>query len=236
MKKMTLLQHFQELKRRIVWCFMFFIGVFCIGWFVAPSIEHLLITPLLRVWEDATMLYTGVTDGLMIRLSLSGLFALLCSIPFCLLQIWLFVAPGLKYNEKKFIWAILVLSPVLFILGALFAFYVLFPFVFKFFVEINEHLSLPIVFMPDVRNYLKFAIGILKVFGFAFQLPLVLVGLNKIGLLSKTTMIAMRSYAIVIIAIVAAVLTPPDIISQILLAVPMWLLFEISICFMKPDK
>ncbi len=111
----------------------------------------------------------------------------------------------------------MVLSPILFLTGAGFAFYVLFPVAFKFFIELNLASTVPAVIMPAMRDYLSFTIGLLKIFGIAFQLPLVLVLVNRIG----------------IIVVVVAILTPPDIVSQMLLALPMWGLFEISLLFMR---
>jgi sec-independent protein translocase protein TatC len=171
----------------------------------------------------------------MIRLSMAGLVALIAIIPVLLWHFWAFVGPGLKQTEKKVILPILIMSPILFLCGAGFAFYFLLPLMFKFFVDLNQVTDVPNVIMPAVRDYLHFAIGMLKVFGVAFQLPLVLVLLNRIGLLKKAQVLRMRRYAIVIIVIVAAVLTPPDVVSQLLLAVPMWLLFEFSILFMRHD-
>ena len=106
---------------------------------------------------------------------------------------------------------------------------------FKFFIELNESASVPSIMLPVARDYLSFSINLLKVFGIAFQLPLVMVLLNRLGVLSRERAVKMRRYAIIIIVIAAAVLTPPDIVSQILLAVPMWLLFEASILFMHRD-
>jgi len=123
----------------------------------------------------------------------------------------------------------------LFVAGAAFAFYILFPFVFRFFIDLNMTSPVPAVILPAARDYLSFVIGLLKVFGVAFQLPLVLVLLNRIGVLPRSRVVRMRRYAIVIIVICAAVLTPPDVVSQILLALPMWALFEASILFMRPD-
>jgi sec-independent protein translocase protein TatC len=107
--------------------------------------------------------------------------------------------------------------------------------VFKFFLELNESALVPVVFLPAISGYLAFSIGMLKVFGIAFQMPLILVGLNRIGILSKDTVIKSRRYVIIGIFVLAAMLTPPDIVSQVLLAVPMWALFEISLFFMKKD-
>lgn len=233
--KMTLMQHFAELRRRILWTALIFVFAFGLGWLVAPYVELFLVKPLMNIWNDATLIYTKLTDGLMIRFSLATLVALIITIPVLMWHIWAYVAPGLHKNEKQLLLPIFLLSPLLFVCGAAFAFYVLFPFVFKFFLEISETTNVPTVLLPAVKGYLGFAIGLLKVFGIAFQLPLVLIVLNRIGVLSKQTAINCRKYVIVCIFIVAAVLTPPDIVSQILLAVPMWLLFEFSLLFMKKD-
>ena len=233
MKKMTMMQHFAELRRRILWTFGFFALTFGFGWWVAPYLQEFLTSPLVAVWDDAQMLYTGITDGLMITLSLALLVAIMLTIPFALYQIWAFVAPGLHKNERRFVLPIFIISPLLFIAGAAFAFYALFPTVFRFFIELNESAPVPAIIMPAVRDYLGFTIGLLKVFGIAFQLPLVLVLLNRMGVLPREKAVKMRRYAIVGIAIVAAVLTPPDVVSQILLALPMWGLFELSILFMR---
>lgn len=236
MKKMTLSQHFVELRSRILWTFAFFAVSLILGWYLSPIMQEFLTAPLLNVWSDGAFLYTGVADGLMIRFSLSVLFALFLVTPFALWQIWAFVAPGLHKKEKNIVWPIMICSPVLFLAGVAFAFYVLFPFVFSFFIELNQSAPVPSVILPVAKDYLSFSIGLLKLFGLAFQLPLVMILLNRIGVLSKTRVVKMRRYAIVFIVIIAAVLTPPDVVSQILLALPMWGLFEISILFMKSDE
>lgn len=235
MKNMTLMQHFSELRRRILWVLLVFVLAFLVGLWIAPGLQNVLTRPLLSVWSNGAFIYSGLSDGLMIQFSLAAMFGLLVVVPCVLWHLWAFVAPGLKEKERRFIWPVLFLSPVLFALGAGFAFYVLFPVVFKFFVGLNLASPVPAVILPDVRDYLSFAIGLLKVFGVVFQLPLVLVMLNRAGILSRSHVAAFRRYAIIFIVIVAAVLTPPDIVSQILLALPMWALFEISILFMRRD-
>lgn len=235
MKKMTMMQHFAELRRRILWTFATFIGALLFGWCVSPFAQDFLTAPLMNIWPDGVMLYSGITDGFMIRMSLAFLVAIVVVIPFAMWQVWEFVAPGLKKNERNFIFPILVLSPILFILGAGFAFYVLLPFVFRFFIELNESSPVASVMLPVARDYLSFSIGLLRVFGIAFQLPLAMVMLNRMGILPRERVLKMRRYAIVFIVILAAVVTPPDIVSQILLAVPMWMLFEASILFMRDE-
>ncbi len=233
--KMTLMQHFSELRRRLLWTMLVFVFSFGLGWILSPYVELFLTRPLMNVWNDAALLYTGLSDGLMIQFSLATLVAMIITIPVLMWHIWAYVAPGLHKNEKQFLLPIFLLSPILFFVGAAFAFYILFPIVFKFFIDISNSETLPIVLFPSIKGYLAFAIGLLKVFGVAFQLPLVFVLLNRAGVLSKETAQRSRKYVIVMIFVMAAVLTPPDIVSQVLLAVPMWLLFEISLFFMKRD-
>lgn len=234
--KMTLMQHFSELRRRILWTALVFVVAFAFGWIVSDYVESFLSAPLMSVWDDAALLYTEITDGLMIQFSLATLVALIITVPVLLWNIWAYVAPGLHKNEKQFLIPIFLISPLLFVMGAAFAFYILFPFVFEFFIRINESATVPTVLMPSIKGYLAFSIGLLKVFGLSFQLPLVLVGLNRIGLLSKETAIKSRRYVIIGVFVLAAMLTPPDILSQILLAVPMILLFEISLLFMRDNR
>ena len=234
-KKMTLMEHFAELRRRFLWCIEIFLGAFVFGWYVSPWMQEFLTLPLLKIW-NGDLLYTGLTDGLMIRLSLSVTVALLLTLPAILWHVWRFVEPGLKNKEKNFIWPILIASPILFLIGAGFAFYILFPFVFGFFIELNQSSPVPAIVLPVARDYLTFAIGLLKVFGLVFQLPLILIFLNRIGVLKRSLMVRARRYAIVVCVIVAAILTPPDIVSQLLLAVPMYALFELSILFMHSDE
>ena len=235
MKKMTLMQHFSEMRRRILWCVLIFCLSFVFGWYISPLLQNCLTQPLLSVWPDGALLYTGLTDGLMIRLSLSALFAMIILMPVLLWHIWAFVSPGLHKTERNFIWPILILSPILFLMGASFAFYSLFPIAFKFFVELNQTTDVPSMLLPVARDYLRFAISMLKIFGVAFQLPLVMVLMNRLGVLKRSLVVKSRRYAIVFIVIVAAVLTPPDVVSQVLLALPLWLLFEFSILFMRRD-
>ncbi len=235
MKQMTIMQHFAEMRRRILWTLLIFVCAFFVGIYLSPLIQGFLTVPLLKVWNTGTFLYGGLSDGLMISFSLGFTFALFVSLPVVLWHVWAYVAPGLKNKERDFIWPFLIASPLLFLTGAAFAFWVLFPVVFKFFVQLNLSTPVPAVILPAARDYLGFAIGLLKVFGIAFQLPLIMVLMNRIGLLKRNAVIKFRRYAIVIIVVVAAILTPPDVVSQILLAVPLWLLFELSILFMRRD-
>jgi len=207
--------------------------MFGVGWFVAPYIQEFLTQPLLSAWGNGQMLYTHVTDGLFIQFNLATLFAIFASVPVLLWQIWAFIAPGLRRPEKQLIAPIFILSSALFLAGAAFAYYFMFPVAFGFFIEMNETAPVPAIFLPAASNYLNFVISLLKIFGLAFQLPLVLVLLNRIGMLSRATVVKSRRYAIVGFFIIGAILTPPDVVSMVMLALPLWALFELSILFMK---
>ncbi len=234
-KKMTLLQHFAEFRRRLLWVLVIFALAFGVGWFISPIIQEFLTRPLMSVWPDGSMIYTGLADGLMIQFDLAMLFAIFITIPFVLWHLWAFVAPGLRRQEKSFIAPILILSPVLFLIGAAFAFYILFPIAFGFFVELNQSAPVPTAFLPSTVDYLSFSIGLLKVFGIAFQLPLVMVLLNRLGIFPRRIAVKSRRYAIVFIFIIAAILTPPDVVSQCILAAPLMALFELALLFMKKE-
>ncbi|MDR1826189.1 MAG: twin-arginine translocase subunit TatC [Rickettsiales bacterium] len=229
MQKMTLMQHFRELKRRVVWSLAFFCAAFAMGLFVADALQSIITAPLFDVWAEPTMIYTGIADGLAIQFSLAGLFALFISAPFVLYQVWRYVSPALKRDEKKIAVAVLLASPILFLSGASFAYFILLPIMFAFFLQIAPETA---AMMPNVKTYLVFSLDLLKAFGLAFQFPLILILLNRTGVLSKKQLASMGRYFIVGIFIVAAVLTPPDIVSQIALALPLVVLFGLSFLFM----
>jgi sec-independent protein translocase protein TatC len=231
--KMTMLQHLAELRNRILWTMLFFVIAIILGFFIAPYLQTILLQPLISSWPDGTILYTRVTDGFLIEFRLAALFAIFASAPFAIYQLWSFVAPGLRKDEKRLAAPMLILSPVLFLTGAAFAYFVIFPVIFEFFISMNHTRAMPSTLLPTATDHLTFVISLLRAFGLAFQLPLVLVLLNRAGILSRESVIKSRRYSIVGIFIFAAVLTPPDILSLILLALPLLLLFEVSILFMK---
>ena len=227
--------HLRELKSRLLWTAGTFLLFFVFGIFIAPIMQSVLLVPLIESWGDGTIIYTRMTDGLYIDLSLAALFAIFTTMPVLLYHLWRFVSPGLKKQEKQLMLPIMVMSPVLFLIGASFAYFVLLPLAFEFFIRMNYTAAMDSVLLPHARDYLTFVISILKAFGIAFQLPLVLIVLNRTGLLARDMVIKYRRYAIVGIFVLASVLTPPDVLSQIILALPLILLFELSILFMRKN-
>jgi sec-independent protein translocase protein TatC len=231
--KMPLMHHLAELRRRVIWVLLIFAVAFGAGWFLSDGMLQILAKPLLRAWPDGTMVYTGLADALLLQFDLAAMFALFVTIPATIWHLWAFVSPGLKSNEKKLILPILIVSPLLFMAGAAFAYWIMFPMAFGFLVSESSSMGIPGMLLPNVKDYLSFTIGLLKVFGLAFQLPLVLIVLNRLGILSRELVVKSRRYAIVGIFIIAAILTPPDVLSQLILAIPLVLLFEASLWFMK---
>ena len=229
MQKMTLTQHFRELRRRVIWSLVFFCAAFALGFFISDALQSAMTAPLFGVWNDPAMIYTGIADGLVVQFSLAGLFALFASAPFFLYQTWMYVSPALKKNERKMAVAILFASPMLFALGAAFAYFVLLPMMFAFFLDATTDSA---IMMPNVKTYLVFSTDLLKAFGLAFQFPLALVLLNRSGAVSKKEIVSFGRYFIVGIFIIAAILTPPDPVSQVALALPLTLLFGLSFLFM----
>lgn len=234
-QKMSLIQHFMELRKRLIWVLGFFVAAFGIGLYIAPQLQSFMTAPLLNAWgaTPGRMIYTNLTDGLFVQFALATLFAIFISLPFLLFQAWAYAAPGLRDRERRFIGPILILSPALFMLGAAFAYYILFPMVFAFFIKLNAAAPVPTAFFPSTTNYLAFIIDLLRTFGLAFQLPLVMVILNRIGILSRKSAFRAWRYVVVGAFIFSAFFVPPDVLSQTMLAVPLIGLYFSGILFMK---
>ncbi len=188
------------------------------GWLALPLVQHLP--------QGGTMIATEVASPFLTPLKLAFFVALLIAIPVVLYQLWAFVAPGLYRHEKRLAVPILVSSVLLFYLGCAFAYFFVLPMVFKFMTAIAPA---GVSVMPDISHYLSFVLGLFLAFGLCFEVPVVLVILVALGVVTPAKLAEGRRYAIVGSFIVAAVLTPPDVLSQVMLAVPMCLLYEVGI-------
>ncbi|MDD5586149.1 MAG: twin-arginine translocase subunit TatC [Alphaproteobacteria bacterium] len=229
-----LLAHFIDLRRRLIYSLLAVFAAFVACYFFAPEIYAFLVRPLAKATGDESrrLIYTGLTEAFITYIKLALWAGCFLAFPVIAAQIWLFVAPGLYKNERHAFLPFLIASPVLFLMGAALAYYFVFPLAWQFFLSFEVPAapgSLPIQLEARVSEYLSLSMTIIFAFGLAFQLPVVLVLLTRIGLLSAAKLSQFRRYAIVIIFVVAAVITPPDVISQISLAVPMMLLYEASI-------
>ena len=234
---MPFVQHMTELRNRLMYCAVGFLTAFFVCFYFSQDIYGFLVNPLKEAMlargdENPRMIYTALTEAFFTQVKVAMWAALLISFPIILTQIWKFVAPGLYKNERNAFLPFLVATPVLFIIGALMAYYIVFPMAWKFFVSFETMGGdgvMPIQLEAKVNEYLSLVMGLIFAFGFCFELPVLLTLLNKIGVLSVESLKSGRRYAIVGILIVAAIVTPPDVISQLLLAIPMYLLYEMSI-------
>lgn len=246
--KQHLLEHVSELRNRLLWA----VGAFMIGTFIsyhfAKDIYGFLVKPLADAMvmtggESATqrMIYTDLTEAFFTYLKVSMFAGGFFTFPFLMLQIWLFVSPGLFPKERKAVLPFLVASPTLFIMGGAIVYYIVLPLAWKFFLSFQssaDETVLPIMLEAKVGDYLNLVMVLIFAFGICFQLPVVLAFLAKAKVINAKTLVSKRRYAIVGIFVVAAILTPPDVISQFSLAVPLLALYEISIFlvrYLNPD-
>ena len=223
------MSHLLELRDRLLRTFIAILIVFaCLFPFSEPL--YLYISEPIRSFlpETSTMIATEVASPFLTPFKLTLILAVYLSMPYILYQLWAFIAPGLYKKEKRVVLPIFFSSVVLFYGGMAFAYYVVFPLVFMFFTSVvPEGISV----MPDIRAYLDFALKLFLAFGLSFEIPIVVVILSWLGTVNPDNLAKKRPYVFVLCFILGMLLTPPDIISQILLAIPMWLLFEVGVLF-----
>ncbi len=226
-KPMTLTDHLTELRTRIV---RMLIGA-AVGFFlcygVAEELFRYLSLPLVRVMPpDTRLIYTSVPEGFFVYLKIALMAGIFLASPYIFYQLWAFIAPGLYKEERRMVLPLALFSALFFLLGAAFCYLVVFPFAFSFFMSYSTG---PIVAMPSLNEYLGFSLKMILAFGLIFEMPLFAFFLSRLGLITPEWMRNMRRYAILVVFIVAAILTPPDVFSQLLMAVPMLILYELSI-------
>ena len=223
--------HLVELRRCLIKCIGLIIALFMLMLPFANQLYEMLSEPLRgRLPAHATMIATDVTATFMAPFKLNFYMALMISMPFILYQIWQFLAPALYKTEKKIALPILFSSIVLFYAGIAFAYFVALPSILHFFISVSPETVAP---MTDINSYLAFCLKLFLVFGLTFEIPVITLLLILIGVVSTQSLIEKRRFIIVGCFFVAMFVTPPDAISMIMLAVPMWLLFEIGLFFGK---
>ena len=229
--KDTFISHLVELRNRLVYSLIAF-GIVLVPlvtppWFLAGKLYDILAIPMMDALpQGSKMIATGVIAPFFIPLKIAMLAAFLVALPFILYQLWMFVAPGLYKHEKKFVLPLIISSTLLFFVGMAFCYFFVFKMVFTFIAQMAPS---SITVSPDIENYFNFVLGMFFAFGLAFETPVVVVVLVATGLVSLDTLREIRRYVIVGAFVVAAVVTPPDVASQLALALPLCILYEIGI-------
>ena len=238
-KKMPLMEHLIELRRRLVWSLVAFAVCFVIAYIFSTQIFDFLTRPLATIWEGQEgrhLIYTALQEKFFANVKVAMFGGLVLAFPVIATQIWGFVAPGLYKNEKVAFLPFLIATPIMFIMGASFVYYIFIPNAFRFFASFEEVAhdgALAITAEPKVSEYLDLIIQLILGFGIVFELPVLLTLLVSAELLETETLAKNRRYAVVLGFIISAILTPPDALSMMMMAVPLVGLFEISIVIGK---
>jgi sec-independent protein translocase protein TatC len=234
-RQLPLLDHLIELRNRLIYsCAAILIG-FLVCYFFSEHIYAFLVRPLAEIYQGQTgrrMIYTGLTEAFFTYLKVSFWAGAFLTFPFVAIQLWMFIAPGLYRTEKHAFLPFLAATPILFFLGGAVVYYFIFPLAWRFFLSFETPGGdgmLPIELEARVGEYLSLVMKLIFAFGLSFQLPVALTLMGRVGLITSEQLARNRKFAIVGVFAVAAVITPPDVISQIGLGVPIILLYEISI-------
>ena len=231
MTKETVITHFLELRARLLKVIIFFVFLSILGIPFSAEIYSFVAAPLINLLPDgATMIATEVASPFMAPIKLTLYIAMLFSMPWLFYQIWMFISPGLYSNERTFTGPLLFSTIILFFSGASFAFFIVCPIIFKFFIGMAPE---SIIIMTDISQYLSFIFKLVFAFGVAFEIPVATILLVKSGFATRNSLIKARPYLVILFLIIGMLLTPPDIFSQLFLAIPMWVLFEIGINLAK---
>ena len=232
--KESLTTHLLELRSRLIRIIICFGVLVLVGIPFSSDIYNFAALPLLEILPSgSTMIATQVTSPLMAPLKLVFFSALLITMPYIFYEMWMFMSPGLYKQERTFIAPLMVSTIFLFLSGVAFAYFIVCPIIFKFFIGVAPE---SILVMTDINQYLNFVIKLIFAFGIAFEIPVATFLLIKSKIVRKKTLIKARPYLIIIFFIFGMLLTPPDIFSQLFLAIPMWVLFELGLLVSKDES
>ncbi len=225
--KAPFMEHLTELRDRLVRSFIA-VGVgFLIAYCFKEKLFDILILPLVTAMgEGQKMIFTGLPEAFFTYLKVSLLAGIVLATPVLFYEFWMFISPGLYRNEKKFLIPVILLSIFFFIVGSSFGYFIVFPYGFQFFLGFSSE---TIQAMPSMKEYLSFSSKMLLAFGFVFELPLILTFMARMGLVSVSFLKKNRKYAVLVFFAGAALITPPDVVTQIMMAIPLMILYEISI-------
>ena len=236
-REQPLIEHLIELRSRLLRCLLAVLVVFLGLTPFSNSLYSAIASPLMdRLPANASMIATEVASPFLVPFKLTVFLALFVTMPYLLYQLWAFVAPALYKNEKRLAFPLLMSSVILFYTGIAFAFFAVFPLLFKFFTSIAPA---GVTVMTDISHYLDFILKMFFAFGMAFEIPIATILMVSSGIISVQALAQKRPYIIVGAFVVGMLLTPPDVLSQVLLAMPIWILFELGLFFSRrfaPDE
>jgi sec-independent protein translocase protein TatC len=230
-EKQPFLSHLEELRKRLIVCAIGIGCAFFVAYFFKEDLFRLLVMPLKEVMpEGDRLIFTSLPEMFITYLKVSLIAGILAATPVIFYELWMFIAPGLYQHEQRFVIPFVACSSILFTAGALFGYFIVFPFGFKFLMAYsNEYVQA----LPSVKEYFSFSIKLLFAFGLVFEMPVVVFFLSKMGLVTAEGMRRQRKYALLMTFVVGAVLTPPDVLTQLMMAVPLMILYELSIFVAK---
>lgn len=226
-EKIPFTEHLEELRKRLIVCFIA-VGIgFVLSYGFKEKLFQILTRPLISVMQTGDkLIFTGLPEAFFTYLKVAFLSGIILATPVIFYQFWMFVAPGLYEKEKRHLIPIIFLSTFFFVGGAFFGYFIVFPYGFKFFLGFASEIIRP---LPSMREYLSFASKLLFAFGIVFELPLIITFLARLGMVSVSFLKKNRKYALLLFFIGAAIFTPPDVVTQVMMALPLILLYEISI-------
>jgi sec-independent protein translocase protein TatC len=225
--KLPFLSHLKELRDRLLICVIAVAVAFVFTYYFKERVFDFLMQPFVRVMPaKSAFIFTAVTEAFITYFKISVVAALFVAAPVILYEFWMFVAPGLYEKEKKLVYPFIIFGSICFICGALFCYFVVMPYMYRFFVSFAAEFIIP---MPDLKSYMNLTLKLLIIFGLIFELPLVAFYLTKAGIINTKMLTSKRRYAILGMFILSAFITPPDVTSQLLMVIPMVGLYEISI-------
>ena len=226
-EKQPFMSHLEELRKRLVICAIGVGAGFVIAYIFSERLFQLLVAPLKAVMpEGDQLIFTNLPEMFFAYIKVAFIAGIMAAAPLIFYQLWMFIAPGLYQKEKKMAIPFVISSTILFVGGALFGYFVVFPFGFKFFIGFsNDYVKA----LPSVKQYFSFSMKLLFAFGAVFELPVIIFFLSKMGIVTPQFLRQKRKYAILLTFALAAILTPPDVITQCMMAVPLIVLYEIGI-------
>ncbi|MBW1727912.1 MAG: twin-arginine translocase subunit TatC [Deltaproteobacteria bacterium] len=226
-EKIPFTEHLEELRKRLIVCFIA-VGIgFVLSYGFKEKLFQILTRPLISVMQTGDkLIFTGLPEAFFTYLKVAFLSGIILATPVIFYQFWMFVAPGLYEKEKRHLIPIIFLSTFFFVGGAFFGYFIVFPYGFKFFLGFASEIIRP---LPSMREYLSFASKLLFAFGIVFELPLIITFLARLGMVSVSFLKKNRKYALLLFFIGAAIFTPPDVVTQVMMALPLILLYEVSI-------